>query len=177
MQTLQSEYERGRGVLFTGNPGTGKSTVLARYAKAFVEHPMPRITHRTRHLWLDRWALWASAAEFIDDCKHEIALSRRSDFTDFSDAFSATGIARSIELLFLDDLGAEVDSDYSRGVMESLIDARYRDRDKKKTWFTTNLNVSELATRYSERTVSRLCEMCEIFEFTGADRRMARYMF
>lgn len=173
---VQAHRILGRGVVFTGPPGTGKSTLLAEFARPFVSQALPAISRRTRHPWLDRAAIWASAAEFVQDVKTEIDLAKRSDFTDFSDAFSASGIARRVAMLFLDDLGAEVNTEYARDVVESLIDARYRDRESLKTFFTTNLSIPELVRRYSDRTVSRLCEMCEIFQFAGADRRMARYL-
>lgn len=173
---LEDAFDAGKGALLTGNPGTGKTLLLAEFARPFVSHPLPTVTHRIRHLWLDRIALWTSAAEFAEDVKAEIGLSRRADFTDFSDAFSATGIARSVPMLFVDDFGAEQNSDYTRSALEALVDARYRDRDQKKTWFTTNLTIPELLERYSDRTVSRLCDMCEIVIFSGADRRMARYL-
>lgn len=161
-----------RGGLLYGSPGTGKSTALARFARPVLNVPLPTTTWRVRHHWLDRQAIWTQASELIEDIKHEIALSQRNDFADFGDAFSASGIARRVPMLFIDDLGVEADTGYSRAAMESLIDARYRDRGAHQTWFTTNLSLPELVDRYSNRTVSRLCEMCELVEWRGEDRRI-----
>lgn len=172
----EAHLEWDKGILLYGPPGTGKTTLLAQYANEHLRRPLPTITHRTRAPWLDREAIWATVAEYVEDVKAEINMSRRPDFTDFGDSFSASGIARSVPMLFLDDLGAEADTDYSRSAVESLIDARYRCRDERWTWFTTNHDLAELARRYSTRTVSRLCDLCELVSFDGDDRRVARAM-
>lgn len=164
------------GAVLYGPPGTGKSTIMANLARPLVSAPLPLTTSRVRHPWLDRQAIWAQAHELIDDIKAEIDHARRYDCSDWSDAFSASGIARTVPYLFLDDLGVESASDYVREKIEALIDARYRSRGKLLTSFTTNLSIHELLERYSQRTVSRLAEMCEFIEISGADRRLQRIL-
>jgi len=174
-QVLTTALHAGRGVLLFGGTGTGKTTALAHHARPLVQARLPAVSSRTRHLWLDRKAIWAHAADYVDDVKAEIGLSRRSDFTDFSDAFSASGIARGVQVLFLDDVGAETDTPYGRGLIETLIEARSRAAKGHITHVTTNLTLGEISTRYSPRMASRLVGMCEPYCVAGDDRRMRRF--
>lgn len=159
-----------------GTPGTGKTTALRLFADQWLAKPLPATTWRTRAPWLDRQAIWTSAADLVDDFRAEITLGKRLHHEDDADSFTASAISRLVPMLFVDDLGTESDTEWSRAAVESLIDARYRDRAEKHTWFTTNLGPRELMARYSERTISRLVELCEFYELGGADRRIAKYM-
>jgi DNA replication protein DnaC len=153
-----------------GPPGNGKTTVLADWAQPIVQKGLPIRSTRTRHLWLDREGIWTQASELLEDIKRELSYQARHH--DWCDAQGASGISRRVQHLFIDDLGTESTTDYCREQVETLIDARYRQRDVLRTYITTNLTLQDLVKRYSDRTVSRLAEMCYLHEFTGADRRM-----
>ena len=51
----------------------------------------------------------------------------------------------------------------------AIVNARYE--DERAIVITTNLDREELAEQISERTVSRLEEMCEVLPLYGADAR------
>jgi len=173
-QNALSRLYASRGALLYGPPGTGKTTLLAHFAHPYLSMPTPTISKLTRATWLDTIALWSNVQEYVEDVQAEFKLAKQ--YEDWSDDASASGIARSVRMLFLDDLGAERESDFSRSTVESLIDARYRERNNKQTWFTTNLSISDIGKRYSQRTLSRLCEMCDLVAYDGEDRRIARAM-
>lgn len=60
-----------------------------------------------------------------------------------------------VKVLLLDDLGAEKDTEWSRGVLTSLVDDRYRHR--RLLVVTTNLkNQQEMARQVGERIADRL---------------------
>lgn len=78
----------------------------------------------------------------------------------------------NIDLLILDDLGAERSTDYALERVYSIIDGRYRCR--KPVIYTTNLNIEELKApsdiRY-RRIYDRVLERCYPIEFRGRSRR------
>lgn len=156
--------------LLHGPPGTGKTTLMNE-ACAMVSNPRGgSISYRTRHMWLDRRVLWAQSGEFCRDVKNEISIGQR--WSDFDDHYSASGISRIVPCMFIDDLGTEQETDYNTESISSLVDARYR--VGLPTWFTTNLTIAEIGSRYGDRTLSRLAEMCEFITIGGEDRRMTR---
>ena len=73
--------------------------------------------------------------------------------TDLVDLYSQA------KLLVLDDLGAEMTTNWSYQMLYLIVDNRYS--EMLPTIFTSNLNLRELAERFSdERLVSRIIEMC-----------------
>lgn len=154
--------------ILMGNPGSGKTTLMALTAKNVVDPRGGNISYRTRHLWKDHRVLWTHAAEFCHDIKKEIDLTRK--YEDFDDNYSATGLSAFVDCLFIDDLGVEQETDFNRDIITTLIDVRYR--SGKPTWFTTNLQTNEINTRYGERTLSRLMEMVDLVKVEGVDRRL-----
>lgn len=75
---------------------------------------------------------------------------------------------KDVGLLFIDDLGAERDSDDSRRILEDLLCYRYN--HALKTIITANVPASDMSARYSGRLASRLTagENCALIH---ADRR------
>ena len=79
------------------------------------------------------------------------------------------------DLLVIDDLGMERDSEYMGEIVQSIIDARYR--SGKSLIITTNLTAAELKNPSDvrkQRIYSRLFEMCIPVEAKGKDRRKER---
>ncbi|MBQ8614442.1 MAG: ATP-binding protein [Ruminiclostridium sp.] len=75
------------------------------------------------------------------------------------------------DLLILDDIGAEFESKFYSSLFYNIINNRMN--AAKPTIVSTNLEISELITRYGERTVSRLATMDELI-FAGTDVRLQR---
>jgi DNA replication protein DnaC len=77
----------------------------------------------------------------------------------------------SVDLLHIDDLGAEKRSDWVLEQLYAIVDERYA--TNRSILVTTNLEVGALEEQIGERTVSRLAEMCETLPLYGDDRRYA----
>jgi DNA replication protein DnaC len=76
-----------------------------------------------------------------------------------------------VDLLQLDDLGAERTSEWVLEQLYSIVNARYE--AERAIVLTTNISdVDELRGQVGERTVSRLTEMCEQIPVFGTDHRM-----
>lgn len=78
----------------------------------------------------------------------------------------------SVDLLVLDDLGAEKPSEWIRDRLYTLVNRRYE--SNLPILVTTNKrDVEELSDHVGERVVSRLCEMCAVLDnFPNEDYRM-----
>lgn len=77
-----------------------------------------------------------------------------------------------VDLLVLDDFGAEHDTDWVREQLLLIIDARYA--EGKPMVITSNLTLEELEAEggiASQRICSRLAGSCDVFLLDGVDRR------
>lgn len=123
---------------------------------------------------------------FLLNCIHNRAIERniqsvcltanmlldmiRKHYFSFED--SSMDIIRDSELLLIDDLGTEpLWENITIEQLFSLFD--YRLRNEKCTVISTNLSLTDLQSRYSERISSRLFEKksCELIKFLGVDLR------
>ena len=140
----------GKGLLFFGGVGTGKSYMAACIVNALVDACRPCLmTSFARML-----NVLDSAGE-----KRQATIDRLNDF----------------DLLVIDDLSAERNTEYMAEFVQMVIDARYRAR--LPLIVTTNLSSEEIkhpADVRRKRIYSRIMEMCLPVEFTGGDRRRAK---
>jgi DNA replication protein DnaC len=75
-----------------------------------------------------------------------------------------------VDLLHIDDVGAEKTSDWVLEQLYSIVNARYE--EERSVVITTNLVEREqMVEQIKERTVSRLEEMCEVLPLYGEDAR------
>jgi DNA replication protein DnaC len=83
---------------------------------------------------------------------------------DFMDRLTA------VDLLHLDDLGAETKTDWVLEQLYSIVNARYE--AERAIVATTNLMPDELSEQLGPRTVSRLVEICgDLIPLFGEDHR------
>jgi DNA replication protein DnaC len=82
----------------------------------------------------------------------------------------------TVDLLVLDDLGAEKTSEWVEETMNLIVNTRYNER--RVTIFTSNYldipddtDSNSLLFRIGHRMRSRLHEMCDFLEMDGADYR------
>ena len=149
---LSSNVAEGRGLWIEGDVGTGKTTLAMLVSKQAIEaghsvaiYSLPRLLARIRRTY-DGDAGELSYLEFF----------RR---------------LTSVDLLHIDDLGAEKRSDWVLEQLYAIVDERYA--SNRSMLVTTNLEVTALEEQIGERTVSRLAEMCETLPMYGDDRRYA----
>src|SRR5215210_7897244 len=128
----------GRGLWFMGNPGTGKTTLAMLVSKTAMERD-----HTVAIYSLPR--LLALLRESFDD-------DARYSLNDLIDRLC------SVDLLHVDDVGAEQTSGWVLEQLYTIVNTRYE--DGRAMLLTTNLDGDALKEQIGERTVSRLFEMC-----------------
>jgi DNA replication protein DnaC len=139
VEHLDERLGEGRGLWLMGDVGTGKTTLAMLASKAAVEagrsvaiYSLPRLLARIRRTY-DGEAGEDSYLQFFERLT-------------------------SVDLLHLDDLGAEKRSDWVLEQLYAIVDERYE--SKRSMVVTTNLNPSDLEEQIGPRTVSRLVEIC-----------------
>lgn len=152
-ETIDEQLDAGRGLWLMGGPGTGKTTLAMLASKAAIEagrtvaiYSTPALLARIRQTF---------AAEGGED-----------GYLAFFDRLV------SVDLLHLDDLGAERTTDWVLEQLYAIVDRRYN--DERSIVFTTNLEEPELTQQVGTRTVSRLVEICDgnPLPLFGEDRRV-----
>lgn len=138
--------EKGKGLLLFGPVGTGKTFEAACIANALIDQGYPCMVTNFSRVTNTLFSV-KDKQEYIDE------LNR-------------------FDLLVIDDLAAERDTEYMGELIFSVIDGRYR--SKKPLIITTNLTADELkypADVRKQRIFSRLLEMCVVVKVDGKDRR------
>jgi DNA replication protein DnaC len=147
--SIDDRLDAGRGLWFMGSVGTGKTTLAMLVSKAALKagrsvaiYSLPRLLNEIR----------------------DTHRAERSH-VDLLDRLTA------VDLLHVDDVGAERTTDWVLEELYSIVNARYE--DQRSMVITTNiLDREALCEQISERTVSRLTEMCDELPLLGHDRRM-----
>ena len=149
---IDENLDAGRGLWFFGSVGTGKTTLamlVSRHAleagRSVAIYSLPRLLAEIR-------------TTFDDD--------RSRSYVDLVDRLTA------VDLLHIDDVGAEKTSPWVLEQLYAIVNARYE--DERSIVITTNLDRDALAAQIGDRTVSRLEEMCELLPLWGADARQQR---
>jgi len=164
LAVVRSSIRDGTGVVFSGRVGAGKTTLMAEidfWLAMRVSEP-----RTVQRFWLGQ-PMWTDADAYCHDVMRSIDYGRQ--FPDWSDDYSAEGIASRAPRLFLDDLGVERPTEYNADVLTRLLYARYT--RNLPTWITTNLTTAAIAERYGDRILSRLVERSRFIALSGADRR------
>ena len=151
VDTLAEQLDSGRGIWFQGDVGTGKTTLA---------------------MLISGEALRQGHSVAIYSLPRLLGLLRET-FNDESEASLSTLLDRlaAVELLHVDDVGAEQSSPWVLEQLYTIVNTRYE--DGRAVVLTTNLEPPALREQIGERTVSRLVEMCgDPLPLFGADRRM-----
>jgi DNA replication protein DnaC len=149
VRNLDENLGAGRGLWFFGSVGTGKTTLAMLVSKS---------------------ALDAGRSVAIYSLPRLLA-EIRTTFDEASDR-SYTGLLDrlgAVDLLHIDDVGAEKTSPWVLEQLYAIVNARYE--QERSIVITTNLERDPLAEQITERTVSRLEEMCEVLPLWGHDAR------
>ncbi len=77
----------------------------------------------------------------------------------------------AVDLLHIDDIGAEQTTPWVLEELYSIVNARYE--EQRSMLITTNImDRDDLCEQITPRTVSRLTEMCDELPLLGHDHRM-----
>ncbi|WP_320670193.1 ATP-binding protein [Patulibacter defluvii] len=137
---LPARLGRGEGLWLTGGTGNGKTTLATLISKHAIEaghtvaiYSLPRLLSEIRRTYDADGG--PRTLELLD------ALTR-------------------VDLLQIDDVGAEQSTPWVLEQLYSIVNARYE--EEKAVTITTNLDPMALRDQVGERTVSRLEEMCRV---------------
>ncbi len=75
----------------------------------------------------------------------------------------------NVDVLIIDDIGVERPTEWVLEQLYNIIDTRYE--NMKTTIFTSNYDLNDLADKTSDRIVSRILEMTDVFSLDGKDKR------
>jgi DNA replication protein DnaC len=142
IRTIGDQLDEGRGLWFTGDVGTGKTTLAYLVSKAAMEidrtvaiYSLPRLLGMLRDT-------------YDDDAPYSL--------NELIERLSA------VDLLHVDDVGAEQTSPWVLEQLYAIVNTRYE--DGKAIMVTTNLITEDgdaaLREQIGDRTVSRLYEIC-----------------
>ncbi len=81
-------------------------------------------------------------------------------------------LVMSTELLILDDLGTEYETQFNNSTIYNIINTRLN--SGKPTIISTNLDFKGISKRYDERVVSRIISVYTCLQFQGEDVRMQK---
>jgi DNA replication protein DnaC len=149
---IDANLDRGQGVWLHGDVGTGKTTLA---------------------MLISRHALEAGRSVAIYSLPRLLSELRKT-FDESSDVsyLQLLDSLTMVDLLHVDDVGAERSNPWVLEQLYSIVNARYE--EEKAVVITTNLEHDELAEQIGQRTVSRLIEMCGDLKLPlmGGDRRL-----
>jgi DNA replication protein DnaC len=150
-ESIDDRLDAGRGLWFMGPVGTGKTTLAMLVSKAAIK------TGRSVAIY--------SLPRLLNEIRETHTMKR--SHLDLIDRLTA------VDLLHIDDVGAERTTDWVLEELYSIVNARYE--DSRSIVITTNiLDRAALCEQITERTVSRLTEMCDEIPLMGHDHRMER---
>lgn len=146
-ENFEEMKNRGKGLMLYGTVGTGKTFIAACIANALIDKGVPALVTNFARLTNTIGGMYEGKQQYID------------------------GLSR-FDLLVIDDLASERDTEYMNEIVFQIIDSRYR--SGLPLIVTTNLTAEEIkhpAEVKRQRIFSRLLEMCIPVEVKGADRR------
>jgi DNA replication protein DnaC len=151
---IDAQLDSGQGLWLMGDVGTGKTTLAMIVSKAALDagrsvaiYSLPRLLSLIR-----------------------AAIDTEAGMVGFLERLAA------VDLLHIDDLGAENTTDWVLEQLYSIVNTRYE--DERAMIVTTNLMYEDLIDQLGERTVSRLVAICGngLPLFGQDDRRSLRHV-
>jgi DNA replication protein DnaC len=161
IRNLAERLDAGKGIWFTGDVGTGKTTLAMLISKAAME--------------ADRTVAIYSLPRLLTMLRETYSDESRYSLSELLDRLC------SVDLLQIDDVGAEQTTEWVLEQLYTIVNTRYE--DGRALLLTTNLvdmapegdehPAAPLQRQIGERTVSRIYEMCgDPLPLFGADHRM-----
>ena len=151
-EDVEANLDAGKGLWLMGDTGTGKTTLAMLVSKA---------------------ALSTGRTVAIYSLPKLLARIRRTYDAEPGEASYLALFAQltSVDLLHIDDLGAEKRSDWVLEQLYALVNERYE--SQRSILVTTNLDEGALEEQIGPRTVSRLVEICgDPLPLFGEDKRI-----
>lgn len=149
---IDANLDAGRGLWLQGPVGTGKTTLAMLVSKEAGKR--------------GRSVAIYSLPRLLATIKATYERSATDTYSEFFDRIAA------VDLLHIDDVGAERQTQWVLEQLYSIVNERYQ--AKRAMVITTNLDYEALCEQVTERTASRLLEICNCdpLELRGQDRRV-----
>ncbi len=148
---IEQKLAGGEGLWLYGDAGTGKTTLAMLVSKTALErgrsvaiYSMPKLLARIRRTY-DGAAGEQTYGELFERLS-------------------------TVDLLHIDDLGAENRTEWVLEQLYALINERYE--AQRAVVVTSNHDYDHLEQQVGTRVVSRLSDMCELLPLHGDDRRL-----
>jgi DNA replication protein DnaC len=154
MRAVGEQLDAGRGVWFTGDPGTGKTTLAMLISKAAME--------------ADRTVAIYSLPRLLAQLRDTFQDGSEYSLNDLIDRLSA------VDLLHVDDVGTEQSSPWVLEQLYTIVNTATRTAARPGTTNLVRARRDALREQIGDRTVSRLHEIGgdpALFGTTPAGRR------
>lgn len=145
MDMVRNFSSEKTNILFYGTVGCGKSFLSGCIAKALMDQGIS--------------VVYFSAAQLFDILYQNTLYNALEDLYNY-------------DLIIVDDLGAEMTNSFVTTALFSFLNERIL--REKATIISTNLNLSELKERYSDRIVSRIIQNFKLCKLSGPDIRILK---
>ena len=154
IERIDERIASGDGAWFQGDVGTGKTSLAMLISKAAIEAGHSVAVY--------------SVPRLLADIKETFEERTTSSYSDLFRRLC------EVDLLHLDDLGAERRTDWVLEQLYSIVNERWQ--SERSIVVTSNLtSLDELREQVGTRTVSRLAEICgDPLHVMGRDLRFAR---
>lgn len=149
---------------FYGAPGVGKTFLAAILAQEYLNQ--------------GKAVIFADVPSLLADLRSTFYKNTDTKLDELMQTLS------EVQILFLDDLGAEMATEWSVEQLYLIINSRYN--SNRQTVVTSNCNLDEVAQKLNNpkgakdegisgsRIASRLKQMCKVCSIGGDDRRLRR---
>ncbi|MDI4633315.1 ATP-binding protein [Pelomonas sp. V22] len=145
-EDFDNNLKTGRGLVFSGLPGTGKSHLAAAIALHLIDN------HSRR------WVQYTSCMGLI----RAVRETWRSD-SDSSERRVLNKFGREIDLLMIDEVGVQYGTDSEQTILFEILDRRYA--EMRPTILLTNQGKDGLRKYVGERVYDRLIETSRMVVF------------
>lgn len=134
------------GLIICGSCGTGKTHLAAAIANSLADEGVS--------------VLFDTFGGHLEKLKEEFNSNGEPKYLNFM---------KNVDMLILDDVGKEKQTEWSESVMFGIINSRYE--SMKPVIITSNFSQSELEDYFGNACYSRLVEMCYALSTKGEDFR------
>ncbi len=152
IQNIHSNLKNGRGIMFIGSNGVGKSMLSCIILKEAYTY-----RYTCRRITFSAYIQEYTRSWNVDrDEKESAEINFNSTY-------------RSIELLVLEEIGKEIDSKIAKPILEDLL--RYREEHNLSTIICCNITPSEFVDLYGKSIQSLVNGSCSLVKIVSEDRR------
>ncbi len=146
-----NNFPTGENLLLVGATGLGKTHISIAIANEVIDKG---------------YGVFYSSAEYLITKLQKEKFGKTNDDTSYNDA------AIECDLLILDDLGTEFNTQFSKSIIYDIVNTRIL--TKKPTIINTNLSMHEIKEMYTSRIASRFIGEYTTLLFDGADIRQIK---